>query len=69
MKKKLKKCCRDNIQKLLERIKLEKKKVEYRAVPDGIEVDSEKNEGYNQAIADLEKLKESIKKELKVGDN
>ena len=50
-------------EKLLERIKLEKKKVEYRAVPEGIEVDSEKNEGYNQAIADLEKLKEEIKEE------
>ena len=58
---------------ILERIKLKEKKVHY--ISAFLEMSHEKirqeaNEmGYNQAIADLEKLKEALKKELKVGGN
>ena len=59
MKKKLKKCCREAVEKLLERIKLERltgpileKTYSYDFL-----------EGYNQAIADLETLKSQLKDE------
>ena len=57
---------------ILERIKLKEKKVHY--ISTFLEMSHEKirqeadEMGYNQAIEDLEKLKEEIKKELKVGE-
>ena len=63
MKKKLKKCCREAVEKLLERIKLEKMFSCFCNKPCKNKWHIAIREGYKTAIRDLEILKQEIKKE------
>ena len=77
MKKEIKKCCRETVEKLLERIELEDKgtTIEVPVNQDNLldkrelynmstQVTASYKKGYNQAVADLSKIKENLKREL-----